>query len=527
MITVQYMVRPGCRVQGTLNPLFILLVAIAMMVSSLVLVGEEGWAEIILDGSLGQQGEIAGPNYSISDDLGKIEGTNLFHSFQTFNLNTGESATFTGPSTVENIISRVTGGEPSLIDGTLRSISSSTSGTGSGGNIDILADESILISGQSQKDDKYFSGIYCKSEGGGGQAGSLTIKTTCLTATFGGGIDTSASGDGYGGDISIEVKDLTLTEGGSISSILFGNGEAGHIDIVAEDSIFISGFYNEFSSGIFSNPQEGSVGQAGLITIETSNLTLQDKGVIRGSTSGQSSGADICIKAENIEIRDGGEISSNTLSSESGGSITIFAKENIFISQQATKGALRTGVFSQSTSQGEAGHIFIEASNSLFCNNSSITTETNQADGGNIQLAVGHMLKLTDSQITATVKGGQGNGGNIAIDPDFVILDQSRIVAQAVGGTGGNISIVADLFLASSDSLVSASSQLGLDGKVEISSPLGNHSWSLIPLPDSFLKADALLPKRCADRGEEELSSFLLISRKGYPPQPTSLLSSP
>ena len=50
-----------------------------------------------------------------------MRGNNLFHSFGQFNVQTGESATFTGSSTVENVIGRVTGGQQSLIDGQLRS----------------------------------------------------------------------------------------------------------------------------------------------------------------------------------------------------------------------------------------------------------------------------------------------------------------------------------------------------------------------------------------------------------------------
>src|SRR5262249_3507474 len=48
-------------------------------------------------------------------------GPNLFHSFGKFNLSQGESATFTGPNTITNILGRVTGGSPSSIDGTIRS----------------------------------------------------------------------------------------------------------------------------------------------------------------------------------------------------------------------------------------------------------------------------------------------------------------------------------------------------------------------------------------------------------------------
>jgi len=53
--------------------------------------------------------------------LGRQHGGNLFHSFQDFNLNSSESATFSGPNNVSNVISRVTGGNPSNIDGLIRS----------------------------------------------------------------------------------------------------------------------------------------------------------------------------------------------------------------------------------------------------------------------------------------------------------------------------------------------------------------------------------------------------------------------
>ena len=46
---------------------------------------------------------------------------NLFHSSERFSLATGESATFPGPNEVRRMISRVTGGARSEIDGTLRS----------------------------------------------------------------------------------------------------------------------------------------------------------------------------------------------------------------------------------------------------------------------------------------------------------------------------------------------------------------------------------------------------------------------
>ena len=79
------------------------------------------FAEVTLDGTLGRCGALDGPNYTINADMGKLAGSNLFHSFGKFGLTSAESATFTGPNTVANIIARVTGGNPSNIDGLIRS----------------------------------------------------------------------------------------------------------------------------------------------------------------------------------------------------------------------------------------------------------------------------------------------------------------------------------------------------------------------------------------------------------------------
>jgi filamentous hemagglutinin family protein len=76
--------------------------------------------EVTLDGSVGPAGALTGPDYQITENLGKRPGSNLFHSFGRFNLNASESATFSGSTGIKNVISRVTGGQTSNIDGTLR-----------------------------------------------------------------------------------------------------------------------------------------------------------------------------------------------------------------------------------------------------------------------------------------------------------------------------------------------------------------------------------------------------------------------
>jgi filamentous hemagglutinin family protein len=76
---------------------------------------------ITIDRSFGSPTTLIGPNYSITANLGKQFGGNLFHSFGQFGLSPGESAAFSGPATVNNVIGRVTGGNPSAIDGRIQS----------------------------------------------------------------------------------------------------------------------------------------------------------------------------------------------------------------------------------------------------------------------------------------------------------------------------------------------------------------------------------------------------------------------
>ncbi|WP_172428430.1 beta strand repeat-containing protein [Azospirillum brasilense] len=78
-------------------------------------------AQIATDGTAGPKVSLSGGNIEIGASLGTPAGGNLFHSFDTFNVNRNQTVTFTGPDTTRNVISRVTGSTPSAIDGTLRS----------------------------------------------------------------------------------------------------------------------------------------------------------------------------------------------------------------------------------------------------------------------------------------------------------------------------------------------------------------------------------------------------------------------
>ena len=88
-------------------------------------------AEVTLDGSMTDgvpleinpafDPAIGRNDFRIEQEMGRLQGANLFHSFGRFSLSRTESATFRGNAAIDNVIGRVTGGFESSINGLLRS----------------------------------------------------------------------------------------------------------------------------------------------------------------------------------------------------------------------------------------------------------------------------------------------------------------------------------------------------------------------------------------------------------------------
>ena len=107
------------------------------------------------------------------------------------------------------------------------------------------------------------------------------------------------------------------------------------------------------------------------------------------------------------------------------------------------------------------------------------------------------------------------------------VLNNSQITANDFG-PGGNITIVADVFLASQDSSVTASSTLSEPGTVDIRAAFTNISGFLEPLPENIFQATSLLQQSCAARfSGGKLSSFVVAGRDGMPLEPGGFMPSP
>ena len=162
---------------------------------------------------------------------------------------------------------------------------------------------------------------------------------------------------------------------------------------------------------------------------------------------------------------------------------------------------------------------------------SAVTTEATQADGGDILITAPLMVRLQDSAITATVGGGPETvGGNITIDPQFIILQRQpdRWPMPSKGGVaiskpgGGRIAE------RTRPVSVSASSALGINGVVDIRAPVTDISGSIAPLPQAFAPAAELLRDRCTPQlREARASRFVVRGREGVPVGPDGVLLSP
>ncbi len=341
------------------------------------------------------------------------------------------------------------------------SIDSRTQGTGHGGTINIQATDIVSLSDS----DILTSSFETETDDRPGDAGDIILTSKQLRLSNS-SISTASFGKGQGGDITIQVADEML---------LLSN--------VAEIFVFPSAIQASSKSEAIDS------GDAGKIYIQAGNLRLMGLGnqglgsLIDNSTAGGGTGGSIMIKADNIYLADEASISAD----------------------------------SQGT--GNAGSIGIET-NYLTLENSNISTATDKADGGNIVLNARKKLTVENGQISATVSGGVGNGGNLAIsNPQLFQLQESQVIANASGGNGGIILIVTEIPIQLINSKITASSETGVDGEVAVEAPY----VAIDTLPVEFLDASLLIEKRCGSRTGAELSSFTVVGKGGLPNAPDDL----
>jgi filamentous hemagglutinin family protein len=380
------------------------------------------------------------------------------------------------------VISVVTGGNLTLNNG--GNILANTDGAGNSGTVSVQA-ASLDIGSQS-------SGLSTVSNGAG-NAGAVHVNVTgAISMTDNGAIAADTYG-GAGGNITVAALQLNMTGTSLISAnTVIGSGRGGNIT-VDTGSLSIEGTghlvlaLNKFLIGLTGITAESlDSGNAGSIAVNSGNLSLDAGAVISTASLGPGKGGPISVSCGQGQLSNQSEVSS--------------------------------------TSFTDAGSVQITAGNSFsLLGNSSINTSAGD-NGGDITLRVGQLLYLFDSNIEAYAGVvPQPNqvgamGGNILIDPEFVVLDDSFISANdlAPGGQDGNILNAADFFF-TNDSLLHAT------GTIDTTPPDLDLAESLVVLPASLVDAGKQLRERCATSVNHEFSSLIVVGRGGVETAPSEL----
>ena len=382
------------------------------------------WAgSITTDGTtrMGAASSLTGPKYAIPQSLGTTVGNNLFHSFGVFNLNQGDIATFTGANTLQNIISRVTGGSPSSIDGTIQSkignanfffINPAGVIFGEHAVVDVPAAFHVSTAQELRfSDGARFSAVM--------PAGS----------SF-----TSAPPEAFGflgpsGVVQFNKSQLTFKDG---SAVTFSAGS------VTSDGATLKvprGSLRIYGQGdtVGAVPMSGDLPAGnGAVTIKGGGLSghdnpIDDIGTL--DTSGDGAG-NIGIGGAAVHITDSATAyNHNTGAKDAEGKIHIDAN-SLLIDNASMK--------SRAYSSGKAGDVTVNVNSDMWVKNnggvSSSSYESNSTGkAGNVQINTSGNLYVMKGGSIGSVTSGQGDAGTVTVTAGNLTIDSKRFTKGLTG----------------------------------------------------------------------------------------------
>ena len=229
-------------------------------------------------------------------------------------------------------------------------VSAGTDGTGSGGDLNVVASESVELSG------------------------------TSAGARFPGGLFTGSFGSGNAGNLRIATGKLIVRDGALVSAGTDGTGSGGDLNVTASESVELSGTSadGQSSSGLFT--QTRGAADAGNLTIKTGQLNVGDRAEVNVNSQGSGNAGNLQVAARSIQLDNQGTLTATTKSSN-GGNITLQVQDLLLLRRSSQ-------ISSTVGAGGNGGNITI---NTPFIvavpsENSDITANAFNGRGGNIQI---------------------------------------------------------------------------------------------------------------------------------------------
>ncbi len=407
-------------------------------------------------GDLGTTVTSHAPTLQITGGSRPANGTNLFHSFNQFNIGPGDTAQFlnTTPTiTTINILSRVTGGNPSSIFGTIDTMSYP------GANFFLINPAGVvfgptatLLVGGSVA---FTTADYLRlTEGNGSNSGIFhadSRATSLLTSA-----PVTAFGFLHSNPAAIAVQEGTLTVQPDQSiSLIGGNQGFTYIDPNTGTAAAVPGGVTVTDGHLVAS--DGQVNIASVASQgEILAKDLHQTGNINGQTF-STFGALQISQQSSIDTR-----------GESGGSIRIRGGHLVIDSSKlsSTTGAIAVDtasihltnaaeVTTETTTAANAGHIHLIAQRDIALDSGTLILSSSigsSGQGGNITLQShqGNISLAGVSSVTAQSQMSSGNTGSITMEaPHGDIHVNDAYVYTSAQGTGalGGIQITANNLL--------------------------------------------------------------------------------
>ena len=416
-------------------------------------------AQITPDATLGSENSTVTSTGTVDTiNGGATRGANLFHSFGEFNVGEGQAAVFNNPTGIENILTRVTGGNPSNILGTLGV-------SGGNANLFLINSNGIVFGANASLN---IGGSFVASTTNALQFGNLgffsaidkNIPSSLLT------INPSALlFNQINQNAAIQNKSVAPAgrdpAGFNANGLRVPNGKS---LLLVGDNVSMDGGRLNANGG---RVELGGLNEPGtiLLGIDGDNLSLIfPDNVARASVSLTNSsgifvigagGGNIAVNASNLEIL-GGSILSAGIGQGLGtpetvaGDIALNATGEIRV---ASAGSIVANLV-RLGSKGNGGNIIIDSGSFSLQNGAQLTASTlGQGNAGNVTVSAKDSLSLADNAfIFSTVQaGGVGKGGNIDINAATLSLnDGARLLTRTRGvsdtqpagqGDAGNVNI--------------------------------------------------------------------------------------
>ena len=436
-------------------------------------------AQIKTDGSVGpaaQSLSAVSGQFTIPQTLGRLSGSNLFHSFKDFNINTGESATFTTFSTgISNVISRVTGGNVSNINGTLALraadgapafwfINPAGVAFGQGASIDVPGAFHVSTAHYLKfSDGKFYSdtqNVSTFSSAPPEAFGFLGTSRASIEVNAGAKLN---NGDNtlnlIAGDITIDGSEV-LNAAGALSLVAMGTA-VGEVSANGAAPLAASGMVNIVNDSWVGSLNSNEV-NASPVSITTGNL-LVDNSLLATKTVGSGQGGDLRIQvADTMSVLNDSYVASKSGGSGDAGNVSIgtasLVMDNSLITSYNWGSGKGGSVNIQVTGEMKiSNHTFVGSENegSGHTGNVNVTANTIHADdsfiasgnwdtgpGGTVTVKAAGEIKLSNYSYLGSQSGSDGNAGNVSVNAASLIIDASRLTSLSYGnGNSGNVNV--------------------------------------------------------------------------------------